>query len=339
MEVFPIVLAHLEGRAHMRTNPIIVAMGVKGPDAIPGLKPLESELEIRYPSADKPLSDAIRGADIVLGWDFKYGEFYKAWKNADQLKWIFWAGAGVDPLLFPELVESDVVLTNCRGVFDRSMAEYTLGLIIAFGKHLPESDRLQSQHVWKHRLSEQLLGKEVLIVGVGSIGREIARVLNAFGMKVSGVGRRHREDQDFGVIYAGSELNNRLASADFVVVVCPSTPESQGMFGANQFQAMKCSARLINISRGNILDEAALLDALRDGVIAGAALDVFTEEPLSESSPFWDMDNVIVSPHMSADFHEHLHVVAATFFENLKRYRNGEPMLNVIDKRAGFSLN
>ena len=322
----------------MSNNPVIVAMGAEGPDDIPGLKALESELEIRYPSAGKPLPEIISGAEIVLGWDFKFDEFHKAWTNADQLKWIFWAGAGVDSLLFPELVESDVVLTNCRGVFDRSMAEYVLGLIIAFGKHFPESGRLQSQRVWKHRLSEQLLGKETLIVGVGSIGREIARVLNAFGLKVCGVGRRHREDQDFGVIYAGNELNSRLASADFVVVVCPSTSESRGMFGATQFEAMKDSARLINIARGDILDEAALLDALRDGKIAGAALDVFTEEPLSKNSSFWNLDNVIVSPHMSGDFNEHLDVVAAAFLENLKRYRSGEPMLNVIDKRAGFSL-
>ena len=323
----------------MNKNPVIVAIGTEGPDDIPGLKALESELEIRYPSAGKPLSDCISGADIVLGWDFQYGELHKAWKNADQLKWIFWAGAGVDSLLFPELVESDVVVTNCRGVFDRSMAEYVLGFIIAFGKHFPESVRLQSQHVWKHRHSEQLLGKEVLIVGVGSIGREIARLLTAFGLTVCGVGRRHREDKDFGVIYAGSELNSRLATADFVVVMCPSTPESRGMFGVAQFEAMKDSARLINMARGEILDEAALLDALRNGQIAGAALDVFTKEPLPQDSPLWDMDNVIVSPHMSGDFHEHGDVVAAAFFENLKRYRSGEPMLNVIDKRAGFSLD
>ncbi len=323
----------------MNTKPVIVAIGTEGSDDIPGLKALEPELEIRYPSAAKPLPDVISGADVVLGWDFQYGELHKAWKNADQLKWIFWAGAGVDSLLFPELVESDVVVTNCRGVFDRSMAEYVLGFIIAFGKHFPESVRLQSQHVWKHRHSEQLLGKEALIVGVGSIGREIARLLNTFGLKVCGVGRRHRKDQDFGVIYAGSELNSRLGTADFVVVMCPSTPESRGMFGAAQFEAMKDSARLINMARGEILDEAALLEALRDGKIAGAALDVFTEEPLSEDSPFWDMDNVIVSPHMSGDFYEHGDVVAAAFLENLKRYRSGEPMLNVIDKRAGFSLD
>ena len=223
----------------MSKNPVIVALGATSPDEIPGLKPLESELEIRFVSPDKPLPEIIGGAEILLGWDFQSNEFQAAWHNAQALKWIFWGGAGVDSLLFPELIDSDVVLTNCRGVFDRSMAEYVLGLIISFGKHFPETGRLQAKREWKHRLSEQLLGKEVLVVGVGSIGRKIAQVLKAFGLKVSGVGRHHRDDPDFGVIYGGDELTKRLPSADFVVVVCPSTAQSRGMFGAAQFKAMK----------------------------------------------------------------------------------------------------
>lgn len=320
----------------MSNNPVIAVVGAEGPDEIPGIEALSSELEIRYPSSGKPLADYVGGADILLCWDFQFSEFQAAWPRADKLKWIFWAGAGVDSLLFPELVESDVVLTNSRGVFDRSMAEYVLGLIIAFGKDFPETSRLQAQHIWKHRFTEQLLGKEVLIVGVGSIGREFARLFKAFGLKVSGIGRRHREDEDFGVIYAASDLDSRLATADFVVVICPSTPETRGMFGTAQFEAMKDSARLINIARGEILDEAALLEALRDGKIAGAALDVFVEEPLPKDSPLWDMENVIVSPHMSGDFHEHLDVVADAFYDNLRRFRRGEPLLSVVDKREGF---
>lgn len=322
----------------MSNNPVIAVMGARGADEIPGLDTLESELEIRFPSKDQSLADIIGGAQIVLSWDFQSNEFREAWKTADELEWIFWAGAGVDSLLFPELVESDVVLTNVRGVFDRSMAEYVLGFIIAFGKQFPQSWRLQSRRVWKHRLNEQLKGKQVLIVGVGSIGREIARVLGAFGLKVSGVGRRHREDPDFGVIYDGQELNPQLGNADFVVVVCPSTTQTRGMFGAPQFEAMKDSARLINVARGEILDETALIEALRKGQIAGAALDVFTNEPLPDESPLWRMDNVIVSPHMCGDFHESLAVMADAFFENLKRFRKGDPLANIIDKTAGFAL-
>ena len=320
-------------------DPVIAVMGAETAQEVPGLDTLLSELEIRFPSAEKSLADIIGGADVVLGWDFRSSEFRAAWDNADRLKWIFWAGAGVDSLLFPELVESDVVLTNCRGVFDRSMAEYVLGLIIAFGKHFPESWRLQSQRRWKYRLSEQLLGSEALIVGVGSIGREIARVLRAFGLRVSGIGRRQREDDNFGMIYDVGDLNTRLASADFVIVVVPSTAASRGMFGASQFEAMKDSARLINIARGEILDEGALVEALRAGQIAGAALDVFTEEPLPADNPLWRMKNVIVSPHMCGDFYEHYAVMAETFLDNLRRYRSGEPLLNVIDKTAGFAVD
>ena len=321
----------------MGIEPVIAVMGASGAEEIPGLDALESELEIRFPSSGQSLADIISGAQIVLGWDFQSNEFRDAWHNADELKWIFWAGAGVDAALFHELIESDVVLTNGRGVFDRSMAEYVLGFIIAFGKQFPESWRLQTQRVWKHRFNELLLGQQALIVGVGSIGREIARVLSAFGLKVSGVGRHHREDPDFGVIYDSQALNSRLENADFVVVVCPSTAQTRGMFGAPQFEAMKDSARLINVARGEILDETALIDALRDGHIAGAALDVFTDEPLPDESPLWRMDNVIVSPHMCGDFHASLAVMANAFFENLKRFRNGDPLLNIIDKTAGFA--
>tara|TARA_B100000676_G_scaffold309415_1_gene372916 strand:+ start:561 stop:1532 length:972 start_codon:yes stop_codon:yes gene_type:complete len=318
-------------------NPVIAVTGAEGPDDVPGLSDLLQELDVRFATDESPLPDVIEGADVLLGWDFKSGELETAWHNADRLQWIFWPGAGVDSLLFPGLIESDVDVTNSRGIFDRSMAEYVLGLIIAFGKDFPGTIRRQDQHVWQHRHSDQLLGKEVLIVGVGSIGREIARVLRAFGLNVSGVGRRHREDPDFGVIHAASDLDGRLGESDYVVVICPSTPETRGMIGKAQFEAMKNSARLINMARGEILDEDALIAALRDGTIAGAALDVFTREPLPQESPLWDMDNVIVSPHMSGDFHEHGEVVAAGFFENLRRFRNGEPMLNVIDKKAGFA--
>lgn len=323
----------------MNENPVIVVIGAEGPGEIPGLEALGAELEVRFPSADRPLADAVRGADIVLCWDFQFSAFHEAWSNADRLTWIFWPGAGVDSLLFPELQESEVVLTNCRGVFDRAMAEYVLGLIIALGKDFPGTIRRQARHVWQHRLTERLEGKEALIVGVGSIGREIARVLRAFGLEVRGLGRRRREAPDFGVVHGPGELDERLATADFVVVVCPSTPESRGMFGAARFRAMKPTARLINVARGAILDEAALIEALREGTIAGAALDVFTREPLPGDSPLWDMENVIVSPHMSGDFHEHLDVVAAAFLENLARFRSGQPLLNVVDKKAGFALD
>ncbi len=243
----------------------------------------------------------------------------------------------MDAVLFPAFAESGVILTNMRGVFDRAMAEYTLGLVLAMAKLLPQTIHCQAAKKWHHRLNENVHEKRALVVGTGSIGREIARLLTAAGLGVSGVGRTHRErDPDFDVVFARGELLDALPLADYVVVVVPSTPQSRGMLGARELQAMKSSARLVNLARGDIIDETALCDALSGGTIAGAALDVFATEPLPASSPLWEMSNVIVSPHMSGDYLEHQQVMVELFIDNLQRYRRGQPLRNVVDKQLGF---
>ena len=241
-------------------------------------------------------------------------------------------------MLFPELVASDVLLTNARGVFDRAMAEYTLGLILAFGKEFSETYTAQREHRWSYRRTELAAGRSVLVVGVGSIGREIARILKRMDFVVSGVGRSARgSDPDFGRVHGVSDLNSCLAEVDYVVLVTPLTPQTLGFFGAAQFSAMKPSARFINLGRGELVDEAALLKALQDDQIAGAGLDVFCTEPLPAESPFWDLDNVIVSPHMSGDYRGHQEAMADVFLENFERFREGRELLNLIDKSLGFA--
>jgi len=276
-------------------------------------------------------------AEVVLGWDFSAGTLREVWPHARSLRWVHWGGAGVDAVLFPELVQSDVLLTNSRGVFDRPMAEYVLGLIIAFAKRFPETLALQAKRDWRHRIGECLEGRKVLVVGVGSIGREIARVLTRFGMEVSGVGRRKRDtDPDFGHVHATSELDEALPVADYVVLVTPLTADTQNMFGAERFRHMKPTARFINIGRGALVDEAALTAALEQGVISGAALDVFRHEPLPTQSPLWSMPNVIVSPHMSGDFVGYAESLSNLFMDNFRRYRGGATLLNTVDKSLGF---
>ena len=177
----------------------------------------------------------------------------------------------------------------------------------------------------------------VLVVGVGDIGREIARVCKAFGLSVSGVGRTARAgDDDFSIIHAQSDLNAVLPEADYVVLITPLTAETENIFGAEQFSAMKPSAQFINLGRGQLVDETALITALDTGEIASAALDVFREEPLLPENPMWDARNVVISPHMSGDFHGHLDVLAQQFFDNFERYRHAQPLLNIVDKQAGF---
>jgi len=316
----------------------LVIHGVELAEEIPGIDRIKENTRIHCAPDLASLQRHLPEADVLLGWNFRATELREAWPLVDRLRWIQWGGAGVDAVLFPELVASEVLLTNARGVFDRAMAEYTLALILAFGKEFSETYTAQREHRWSYRLTELMAGRSVLVVGVGSIGREIARILKRMDFVVSGVGRSARgADPDFGDIHGVGDLNIRLPEADYVVLITPLTPKTHSLFGTAQFSAMKPSARFINLGRGELVDEAALLEALQDGQIAGAGLDVFCTEPLPAESPFWDLDNVIVSPHMSGDYRGHQEAMADVFLENFERFRDGRELLNLIDKSLGFA--
>ena len=316
---------------------IVVVQGAAGAEEVPGIERLGGETELRFATTAVELGVALPGAEVLLGWDFTSADLRSAWDRARDLRWIHWGGVGVDAVLFPELAASGVVLTNSRGVFDRAMAETVLGLIIAFAKALPETLALQARREWRHRLTERIEGSRVLVVGVGSIGRTVARLLRAAGMRVSGVGRTARDgDPDFDTVHGSDALITALANADYVVLVAPLTERTARMFGRRQFRAMKPGARFINVGRGPTVDEAALVEALDEGAIAGAALDVFEAEPLADDSPLWSRPNVIVSPHMSGDFIGYPEVLVEQFIANFRRWRAGEPLLNVVDKTLGF---
>ncbi len=306
-------------------------------DGLPeGLDAIEAVAEVRYAKADE-LSTAIQGADALLLWDFFSTVVRDIWEYADALKWIHVAAAGVDKLLFPELVDSDVVVTNSRGIFDRPIAEFVLASILAFAKDLPGSFRRQQDAVWEHRETERVDGSTALIVGTGSIGRETARMLTAVDMRVSGVGRTARSgDADFGTVHAASDLAAVVGDADYVVLIAPLTDATRGMVDAGVLAAMKPTARVINVGRGELADEGVLVDALRSGEIAGAALDVFATEPLPESSPLWAMENVLISSHLSGDAVGWLQRLSALFTDNARRYLAGDPLLNEVDKPLGF---
>ena len=301
-----------------------------------GLDRIEEFAEVRLARADE-LAEKIRGADVLLLWDYFATVVREVWEHADSLKWIHVAAAGVDKLLFPELVASGVVVTNSRGIFDRPMAEFVLASILAFAKDLPGSLRRQQHATWEHRETERIDGARALIVGTGSIGRETARMLTAVGMHVEGVGRTARDgDQDFGTVHAADDLAAVVGDADYMVLIAPLTDATRGMVDARVLAAMKPTARLINVGRGALVDEDALIESLRTGGIAGAALDVFTTEPLPKDSPLWAMENVIVSPHLSGDATGWLQRLAALFIDNVERYAAGEPLRNEVDKRLGF---
>ena len=321
-------------------KPILVVQGAKAVDEVPRLSELEGEAEIRFATSTDELTRALPGADIMLGWNFRADSLREAWSSADRLRWIHWGGAGVDAAMFPELVQSDVQLTNARGVFDGPMAEWTLGMIICFAKQIPQTLKFQIKHEWNYRMSETVAGKRALVVGVGSIGRAIGRLLAAAGMRVEAIGRSARDgDADFGHIHAIGDLHEHLPQADYVVLITPLTEQTRGLFAAAEFAAMADHARFINLGRGPLVVEADLIDALHGGQIAGAALDVFVDEPLPADSPFWDAPNCIVSPHMSGDFFEYLEVMADQFMTNWQRFQKGEPLNNLIDKSLGFAAS
>ncbi|ONM47816.1 hydroxyacid dehydrogenase [Nocardia donostiensis] len=295
---------------------------------------VSAQATVRYTDADG-LAAALRGADVLFVYDFLTTAVPGAWHAADRLRWLHVGATGVDAVMFPELRASDVVVTNTRGVFDVPIAEYVLAQILAFAKDVPGSLRLQQDHTWRHRESERVAGTTVLIVGTGSIGRAIARLLRAVGMRVKGIGRRTRgDDTDFGTVSA--DLYAELPWADYVVAVPPLTEQTRNMFDAAAFGAMKPHARFVNVGRGELVVTDDLVAAVRNGSIAGAALDVVDPEPLPEHHPLWDLPNVHITPHNSGDVIGWRNEVVAAFTENFDNWTAGRPLDNVVDKTLGY---
>lgn len=318
-------------------RPRLIVTGTKE-EPPPGMEPVMESAEIRFAANGEALERELPGAEALFIWDFLTDELQQAWHKADALRWVHAAGAGVDAILSPRLVQSDVILTNSRGVFDRPMAEYVIGLMLMFAKGFRATIDRQRQKEWVHHETETLRDKRLLVVGAGPIGREVARLARSLGMHVSGVARTARErDEDFERVISDEDLGEALPDADYVVVATPLTGRTRGMFGPERFARMKPGARFINVGRGPIVDEGALVGALREGNISGAALDVFQDEPLPESSPLWDDPRVIVSPHMSGNFSGWLTALGELFAENFGRWQRGEPLLNVVDKERGYA--
>lgn len=299
----------------------------------PGLGPLGETADVRLAQGDAGLVDTVRDADILFVWEFRRSQLAGVWSEARNLRWVHAASAGVDAVNVPELVDRDVVITNTRGVLDGAIAEWVLGVLLLFVKDLHTTLRLQGSRRWQHRDSERLAGRRLLVIGAGSIGRAVARLCRAAGMRVEGVASRPRPgDAEFERVVGPDGLRAALADAELVVVCVPLTAETHGLIGRAELAALPPGARLVNVSRGPVVDEAALLAALRSGRLAGAALDVFAEEPLPADHPFWAMDQVVVSPHMAGDFAGWEEAFSAVFLDNYGRWRRGEPLANVVDK-------
>ncbi|MCP5080270.1 MAG: D-2-hydroxyacid dehydrogenase [Alphaproteobacteria bacterium] len=315
----------------------IIVNGAVTISEVPGLDAIAGEAELVCAPDAEHLAAALPGAEILLGWNFRGRDLPDAWNLADNLKWIHWCGAGVDAVMFKELADSDVMLSNSRGIFDRAMAEYVAGYVISEMKLFRDTWSAQERRFWDYRRTHNVSGTRAVVFGVGSIGREVAKVLNALGVIVSGVGRSSRDgDADFSKIYSQNDAQGAIADAEWVIGVMPLTATTTDYFDADLFAAMKPGSRFINIGRGASVVEPALISALESGHLAGAMLDVFQNEPLEEDDPIWQAPNIMISPHMSGDYLEAQPDMVQLFLENFARYRAGEPLLNLVDKSLGF---
>ena len=315
----------------------VVVMGATLDDPPPGIGVIADAVDLAFADEVAALAAALPGSDVLFAWRPRGAMLSEAWGHAGDLAWIQSASAGVDALLFPELVRSHVVVTNARGVFDDAIAEYVVGVILLFAKGLAGVLEGQQRREWRHRETERLEHKRVLVAGTGPIGRAIARSCAAMGMQVRGVARTARpRDDEFGRVFAAEDLAETIGWADYVVNALPATAETLRVFDAEVFAAMSPGARFINVGRGSTVDEAALIRALEQGRVGGAALDVFEEEPLPAESPLWAMANVVVSPHMAGDFAGWRESAVELFVANLERYLTGKPLRNVVDKERGY---
>jgi len=314
----------------------VITVLCAGTNRPPHMEPVEARATVRYTNT-AGLDHAVRGSQALFLWDYFSSAVQDVWRAASQLRWIHVAAAGVDKLLFDKLVDSEVVVTNARGVFDRPIAEFVLASILAEAKGLHRSHDLQLARTWEHRETGTIVGAAVLVVGTGGIGRETARLLRAAGMDVQGAGRTARAvDPDFGTVVSSSDLVEHVGWADYLIVTAPLTEQTSGLIDARVLAAMKPSAYLVNVGRGPTVVERELLQALTHGQIAGAALDVFDCEPLAAEHPLWSTPGVTVSPHMSGDVHGWKDTLARQFVHNALRWLDDLPLNNVVDKQLGF---
>ncbi|QDR81498.1 D-2-hydroxyacid dehydrogenase [Sporomusa termitida] len=271
---------------------------------------------------------------VTWGW-LETRPLYQA---APHLEWIHALSAGVERLIFPEIQAADILLTNSKGIHGIPVAEHVLALMLAFNRGLPVSIRQQEVKQWQRMPTSELHDQTIAIVGLGSIGREIAKKAKALSMKVLASKQEITTELFVDKLYPADNdsLLEMLGQADFVVIALPLTEHTHNLIGLPHFAAMKPSAYFFNIARGNIVNEADLIAALQQQLIQGAGLDVFTTEPLPADNPLWDMPNVIITPHMASLSPAYLDRAVKLFADNLTRFVQGRDMINLVDKIKGY---
>ena len=307
-------------------------------DGIPEFKKTYPDVEFIHCAKPEDAPTLIADADIYIGWLNR--DLFLA---AKSIKWIQSPSSGVDYFVsIPELVESDILLTSASGTHAACVAESAIAMILAFTRGIRDSILAQQQKQWaigKIRAKMVELTKSTMgIIGFGNIGREIAKRASGFDMRIIAVDLYPGDKPDYvSEVWGFDRLDDLLRESDYVLIAVPRTPQTRGMIGDKQIALMKPTAMLVAMSRGGIVDEAAMAQALRDGQLAAAALDVFAMEPLPEDSELWEMENLLIAPHVSGGTQFEGQHVLDIFGENIRRFVCGQlPLRNQVDKSAGF---
>lgn len=280
--------------------------------------------------------------DVIDDADAYFGKMTpELLKAGEKLRWVQATSAGLDGYYFPELHESDLAVTNIRGIYSDVIADHVFSMVMAFARGLHHSVRSQSRGKWEKGAPIIHLGGTMLgVVGLGGIGLAVAERGPTFGMRVVGMDPAPKGKPDFiERVYSPDELLDMVSACDFVVICVPHTPETEGLFNANMFGAMKDTGILINIGRGMVVQLDALVDALNWGQIGGAGLDVYEQEPLPEGHALWEMENVILTPHMAGESPEIDKRRKVLIVENVRRFCAGESLLNVVDNKRGYVVD
>ena len=311
----------------------LVVAGVRQPQ----LTMLAGVLHVVASNQEEAVADAGK-AQAILYWTGERELLRAAFLANPQVRWVHCRNAGVDSILFPELIESSVPLTNGSGIFSQSLGEFALAMILYFAKDLQRMQRNQAAHRWEPFDVDEIAKQTVGIVGYGDMGHAVAWRAHAMGMKVLALKRHAPAEPDplIDAFFKPAEMYAMLAQCDYVVACAPLTEETRHMISDAAFSAMKPSAVVINVGRGPVIDQAALVRAISEKRIRGAGLDVFEREPIPASDPIWSLENVFISPHTADHTCDWLDQAMQFFLSQYERFRAGEPLKNVVDKRLGY---
>ncbi|MEE2798795.1 MAG: D-2-hydroxyacid dehydrogenase [Pseudomonadota bacterium] len=310
----------------------VLVLVAPGEAPLPGLDDLPTTVELRTVSSESDLRRHLPQTDVLVVTDFRTDLLERCWPDEHRIRWVHATSAGVDALMFPALRDSDVLLTNARGVFDLGIAEYVLGAVLMHAKDSLGNLALQRQQRWQHRETALVARQRALVIGAGSIGSEVARLLSALDIEVIGIARTARSAEHFSRVLASEQLDGALPEADVVVITAPLTDATRGLINRDRLARMRSNALLVNVGRGAIVVTDDLVAALQAGQLGGAVLDVVDPEPLPEGHPLWDLPNVMLSAHMAGDFIGWRRALGEQFMANLQRWLADEPLLNIVNR-------